>query len=242
MSYQVFIVDDESLARERLKRLLDKQTQFSVCGEAGHGEAALAWLQNNNADIVLLDIQMPGMGGLEVAAQIKQQKNSPVIIFCTAYDEYALEAFRVQALDYLLKPVRPEELNRALNRAAEWLNSPANSIHLNQSNARTHLTANSHKGYERIAVAEVIACVAEQKYVRILHEGGELLVDESLKQLEEEFPQVFIRTHRSALVALSRLHLLQAQQGGHQILLQGLDQPIPVSRRHLAKVKEAMEG
>ncbi len=242
MSYQVFIVDDERLARERLKRLLHEQEQFSICGEAEHGEAALAWLQHNHADIMLLDIQMPGMDGLEVAAFMQQQKNSPVIIFCTAYDEHALDAFRVQALDYLLKPVRPEELNRALNRAAEWLSSPANSDNLSQRSVRTHLTANSHKGLERIAVADIIACVAEQKYVRILHAGGELLVDESLKQLEEEFPQVFIRTHRSALVAQSRLYLLQAQQSGHQILLQGLDQPIPVSRRHLAKVKEAMEG
>lgn len=242
MSYRVFIVDDEPLARERLKRLLQGQEQFSVCGEAEHGEAALAWLKKNQADIMLLDIQMPGVNGLQVAAKIQPQENAPVIIFCTAYDEHALEAFRVQALDYLLKPVRPEELSRALNRAAEWLSNPANSASSTQVSERTHLTANSHKGFERIAVADIIACVAEQKYVRVLHEDGELLVDESLKQLEEEFPQLFIRTHRSALVALERLHLLQAQQGGHQILLHGLAEPIPVSRRHLAKVKEAMEG
>lgn len=242
MSYQVLIVDDEPLARERLKRLLLDQEQFTVCGEAEHGKAALAWLKDNHADIMLLDIQMPGMNGLEVAAQIQQQQSAPVIIFCTAYDEHALEAFRVQALDYLLKPVRPEELTRALNRAVEWLNSPANSTTANQVSERTHLTANSHKGFERIAVADIIACVAEQKYVSVLHKGGELLVDESLKQLEEEFPQIFIRTHRGALVARSCLHLLQSQPAGHQILLHGLAQPIPVSRRHLAKVKEAMEG
>lgn len=242
MSYQVLIVDDEFLARERLKRLLLDRESFSVCGEAEHGMAALDWLQKNHADIMLLDIQMPGMDGLEVAAKVRQLENPPVIIFCTAYDEHALEAFRVQALDYILKPVSPEELIRALNRASEWLNNPANSTALNSNTTRTHLTANSHKGFERIAVADIIACVAEQKYVRVLHEGGELLVDESLKQLEEEFPQLFIRTHRSALVALERLHLLQAQQGGHQILLHGLAEPIPVSRRHLAKVKEAMEG
>lgn len=242
MSYQVLIVDDEFLARERLKRLLLGKEGFSVCGEAEHGMAALDWLQKNHADIMLLDIQMPGMDGLEVAAKVRQLENPPVIIFCTAYDEYALEAFRVQALDYILKPVSPEELTRALNRASEWLNNPANNTALNSNTTRTHLTANSHKGFERIAVADIIACVAEQKYVRVLHEGGKLLVDESLKQLEEEFPQLFIRTHRSALVALERLHLLQAQQGGHQILLHGLAEPIPVSRRHLAKVKEAMEG
>lgn len=242
MSFQVLIVDDELLARERLKRLLLDKGSFSVGGEAEHGMAALDWLQKNHADIVLLDIQMPGMGGLEVAAKVRQLENPPVIIFCTAYDEHALEAFRVQALDYILKPVSPEELNRALNRATEWLNNPANSAQPSSNSTRTHLTANSHKGFERIAVADIIACVAEQKYVRVLHEGGELLVDESLKQLEEEFPQLFIRTHRSALVAKDRLHLLQSHPSGHQLLLHGLEQAIPVSRRHLAKVKEAMEG
>lgn len=241
MSYQVLIVDDEFLARERLKHLLLGKESFNVCGEAEHGMAALDWLQKNHADIMLLDIQMPGMNGLEVAAKVRQLENPPVIVFCTAYDEHALEAFRVQALDYILKPVSPEELTRALNRASEWLNNPANSAQLSSNNTRTHLTANSHKGFERIAVADIIACVAEQKYVRVLHEGGELLVDEPLKQLEEEFSHLFIRTHRSALVALNRLHLLQAQQGGHQILLHGLTEPIPVSRRHLAKVKAAMQ-
>src|SRR5690606_5707367 len=130
------------LARERLKRLLLDRESFSVCGEAEHGMAALDWLQKNHADIMLLDIQMPGMDGLEVAAKVRQLENPPVIIFCTAYDEYALEAFRVQALDYILKPVSPEELTRALNRASEWLNNPANNTALNSNTTRTHLTAN----------------------------------------------------------------------------------------------------
>lgn len=242
MKYQVLIVDDEPLARERLKRLLQTQASFTVIGEAEHGPAALAWLQENQADLMLLDIQMPGADGLEVAEQVKQLANPPVIIFCTAYDEHALAAFRVQALDYLLKPVRPEALTQALQRASEWLSNPANAPKPGSDNTRTYITANSHKGLERIAVADIIACLAEQKYVRVLHQGGELLIEESLKQLEEEFPERFIRTHRSALVAQERLQRLQAQQGSHQVLLQGLEQAIPVSRRHLAKVKEAMEG
>lgn len=239
MTYRVFIVDDEHLARERLKRLLQKHEAFAVCGEAEHGEAALLWLQENTADIMLLDIQMPGTNGLVVAKQVRQLKNPPVIIFCTAYDEYALEAFRVQALDYLLKPVRPEELTAALNRAVDWLSSLTGS---QTEKERTHLSANTHKGLERIAVVDIIACLAEQKYVSVLYENGRVLVDESLKQLEEEFPSVFIRTHRSALVAKDRLHLLQSHPSGHQLLLHGLEQAIPVSRRHLAKVKEAMES
>lgn len=238
MSYQVLVVDDEALARQRMQRLLQQQAHFTVAGEAEHGEAALAWLKQNKADIVLLDIQMPGLNGLDTAALIQKLPNSPVIIFCTAYDEHALEAFRVQALDYLLKPVRPEDLTRALMRAEEWLLSVANTA--NPAAGRTHLTANSHKGLERVAIADVIACIAEHKYVGVLHEGGKLLVEESLKQLEEEFPQVFIRTHRSALVATNRLYRLQSVAGGHQVYLHGLTQPVAVSRRHLAKVKSAM--
>lgn len=238
MSYQVLIVDDEALARQRMQRLLQQHTQFTVAGEAEHGEAALAWLQQQHADIVLLDIQMPGLNGLEAAALIQKLPNSPVIIFCTAYDEHALEAFRVQALDYLLKPVRPEDLTRALKRAEEWLISAVSKNNL--ATERTHLTANSHKGLERIALTDIIACVAEHKYVGVLHEGGKLLVEESLKQLEEEFPQHFIRTHRSALVATNRLYRLQSVAGGHQVYLHGLNQPVAVSRRHLAKVKSAM--
>ena len=239
MSYQVLIVDDEALARQRMQRLMQQQTGFSVVGEAEHGDAALAWLKQNKADIVLLDIQMPGLNGLDAAALIQKLTNPPVIVFCTAYDEHALEAFRVQALDYLLKPVRPEDLTRALARAEEWLVNVANMN--SPTAARTHLTANSHKGLERVAVADIIACVAEHKYVGVLHTGGKLLVEESLKQLEEEFPQVFIRTHRSALVAAARLHRLQPVAGGHQVLLHGLSHPIAVSRRHLAKVKAAMQ-
>lgn len=238
MSYQVLIVDDEPLARQRLKHLVQAQPLYQVVGEAEHGEAAISWLAQNKADIVLLDIQMPGLTGLETAALIQQLTHPPVIIFCTAFDEHALEAFRVEALDYLLKPVRPEELSRALKRAEEKLSSAAS---VNEAGTvRTHLTANSHKGLERVAIADIIACVAEHKYVGVLHTHGKLLVEDSLKQLEEEFPQFFIRTHRSALVAKNRLHLLQAQPGGHQVLLYGLANPIPVSRRHLAKVKSTM--
>lgn len=237
-SYTVLIVDDEPLARQRLVRLLQAHSDFCVAGEAAHGEAALAYLTEQTVDLVLLDIQMPGRSGLEVAAQIQALKKPPLIIFCTAFEQHALAAFGVDAVDYLLKPVRPEDLSRALNRVKERLSMRVPAL----EPARTHISAQTHKGLELIALADIYACLAEQKYVTVLHAGGETLIDESLKQLEEQFPDLFIRAHRNALVAKQKIIRLEALvSGGHQLHLQHLNQPIPVSRRQLGELKQLMK-
>lgn len=237
MSYSVLIVDDEPLARERLKRLLLNHDEFKVVGIAEHGAAALEFLTQQVVDVVLLDIQMPGMNGLETAEKMQQLKNVPQVIFCTAYDEHALAAFRVQAIDYLLKPIRSEELARALNRVHEWLVARPNVLH-EAAQQNTHIVSSGHRGVERIAIENVLACVAEQKYVQVFHRDGAVLVDESLKQLEQNFPNYFVRSHRSALVAQDKIQRLQyLTEGGCQLWIADLSQPIPVSRRHLAAVK-----
>lgn len=237
MTYRILLVDDEPLARQRLQRLLQAHPDFCVAGEAAHGDAALDWLQQHQADLVLLDIQMPGRNGLDTAAAIQQLAQPPLLVFCTAHDEYALQAFTVQAIDYLLKPVRPEDLTRALQRAGEWLAQrpvPATP-------ARNHLSARTHHGLQLIPLDEVLYCQADQKYVTVVHDQGETLIDESLKQLEEEFPTRFIRAHRSALVAIDRIERLEAvPAGGHQLVLRGHDQGVPVSRRHLAEVRQLL--
>lgn len=235
MTYRVLIVDDEPLARERLQRLLHAQPNFTVVAMAEHGEAALHYLQQQAVDLVLLDIQMPGLDGLQVAAQIQQLAQVPQIIFCTAYDEHAIAAFKVNAVDYLLKPVRPEELAQALQRSAERLAS-SNKTAAEES---SYLVASGHRGIERIALEHVLACVAEQKYVQVLHQQGSTLIDGSLKQLEQEFSDYFIRSHRGALVAKDKIQRLQSlPDGSHQLWLHGLSQPIAVSRRHLGRIKE----
>lgn len=243
MSYQVLLVDDEPLARERLKRLLQEHDDFVCAGEAGDGSAALSWLQQHGADLVLLDIQMPGRSGLDVAAAMQQLPQPPLLVFCTAYDEHALQAFAVKALDYLLKPVRREDLSRALQRAGEWLaQRPASVAAATAPGSRTHLSARTHNGLQLIPLESIICCHADQKYVTVLHEDGETLVDESLKQLEDEFPQLFIRVHRSTLVAKQRMERLQAvDEGGHQLWLRGLAEGVAVSRRHLAEVRRVMK-
>lgn len=232
---RLLIVDDEPLARQRLRRMLQQYPEFTVVEEFSHGAALLTWLEKNTADIILLDIQMPGQTGLEVAELLQQHSQPPMVIFCTAYDEHAIAAFKVDAVDYLLKPVRQEELTKALKRAALKVIPVAAK--------RTHISANTHKGLERIAIEEVSACLAEQKYVKVIHQAGEFLIEESLKQLEEDFPDFLIRAHRSALVNKHQIVRLETQvNGGHQVCVKGVEEPISISRRQLAEIRQHLKS
>ncbi|MCD8522248.1 MAG: LytTR family DNA-binding domain-containing protein [Saccharospirillaceae bacterium] len=243
MTYRVLLVDDEPLARERMKRLLLEHHDFVCAGEAANGDAALAWLGMHQADLVLLDIQMPGRNGLDTAAALQALAQPPLVVFCTAYDEHALQAFAVKAIDYLLKPVRKEDLCRALQRASEWLMQQRAEYPLvRPSGSRTHLSARTHNGLQLIPLESVFYFYADQKYVNVHHEGGETLIDDSLRQLEDEFPGLFVRVHRSALVALNRIERLETlNSGGHKVYLRGLADGVPVSRRHLSEVRRVMK-
>ncbi|GGY56165.1 DNA-binding response regulator [Bacterioplanes sanyensis] len=240
MSYRVMLVDDEPLARERLKRLLMEHDNFDWVAEAGDGASTVEWLRSNSVDLVLLDIQMPELDGLQTAQQLQQLPNPPLVVFCTAYEEHALQAFSVQALDYLLKPVGKENLSRALQRAAQWLQQKPEAAAVG-GGARTHLSARTHAGLQLIPVEEVLFFSADHKYVSVFHEGGETLIDDSLRQLEDEFGERFLRVHRSTLVARSRIERLESQPGGgHCVFLRGHDGGIAVSRRHVPVVRRAM--
>jgi len=241
MSYRVLIVDDEPLARQRLKRLLEEHTNFSCVAEAGDGQAAVDWLRQFRADLVLLDIQMPGLDGMAAAGQITALPQAPVVVFCTAYDDHALAAFDVNAADYLLKPIRKEDLSRALNRATSRLErAQAEASHTPA--ARTHISARTSHGIVLTPVDDVIYFNADQKYVSMVHEQGETLIDDSLKQLEEEFPERFLRIHRSTLVAVPRIQSLESTEEGVVLHLKGTDTALPVSRRHVPGVKRFIKG
>ncbi len=237
MSYRVLVVDDEPLARQRLKRLLEEHKDFACIAEAGDGQAAVDWLSQFRADLVLLDIQMPGLDGLQAAEKIRSLANPPVIVFCTAYDDHALAAFDVDAADYLLKPIRKDDLIRALSRAAERL-----SRQVAGPAARTHISARTSQGLVLTPVDDVLFFSADQKYVSMHHADGETLIDDSLKQLEEEFPQRFMRIHRSYLVASDRVQRLENTDDGVILWLRGSDHPLPVSRRHAPGVKKHLRG
>lgn len=240
---RVLIVDDEPLARERLRRQLEAQAEVAVVGEAGNGREALLLASRLQPDVVLLDIRMPGMDGLETARHLEALAMPPAVIFTTAYGEHALEAFDRHAVDYLLKPIRAERLAaalascRRLNRAQVSALSDAD-----EGTARSHLCARRHGDLVMVPVDAVLFFQADQKYVRVVYADGELLLEESLKGLQEEFGARFVRIHRNALVARAALHALVHDGGTLRVELAGCAERLEVSRRHAAALRALLRG
>lgn len=236
----LLIVDDEPLARSRLKRLAEQVPGCTVLGEAGNGREAVELVERLAPDVVLMDIQMPLMDGIEAARHIAELQTPPAVIFCTAYDEYALEAFKVQAVGYLLKPVRSEELSAALQKLPKVNRVQARQ--LQQGERRSHISARTHQGLVLLPVEQVRCFRSDQKYVSVLYPGPELLIEDSLKELEDEFGSDFIRVHRNALVALRHVISLEKNADGSAALaLDGMPEKIQISRRHLADVRKTLK-
>jgi two-component system response regulator AlgR len=237
----VLIVDDEPPARSRLRQLLAELPGFSVIGEAGNGEEALALCSALGPDVVLLDIRMPGLDGLGVASQLAGWEQRPAVVFTTAYDEYAIQAFEAQAVGYLLKPVRRERLQQTLDHATRVRR--AQLLRLPGATPRSHICVQRARGLQMIPVEDVLCFQADQKYVTAWHIGGEALLDEPLKDLEDEFGDRFLRIHRNALVAVARLDSLERDEDGSwHVRLKGDPRPLPVSRRHVGEVKRRLRS
>jgi len=227
---KVLIVDDEAPARQRLCRLIEELDGYEVAGEASNGELALDFCAGNEPDVILLDIRMPGMDGVETARHLLAMESPPAVIFTTAYDEYALQAFDAEAIGYLLKPIRKEKLEQALNRAAR-LTRPQ-LVAAGSSDARTRICVRVREGLRMIPIDAVSCFRADQKYVVVHHDEGEVLIDETLKDLEKEFADNFVRIHRNALVAMTRLSSVRKNSDGAYVaVVQGMTNALPVSRR-----------
>jgi len=238
---KVLIVDDEPLARDRLQRLLLRVRPGAECRQAQSGESALRELGSFEAELLLLDVRMPGLGGIELAAQLDDLAEPPAVIFCTAYDEYALDALRHQAVAYLLKPVREEELDKALKLAGRVNRVQVAALRGDDSGGRRQVSSQGHRGLETMPVEDIRCFVAGQKYVTACGPQRELLLPDSLKDLELEFNHSFLRVHRNALVALRYVQrLLRDGDGGWCLELEGVAMRPAVSRRHLASVKERL--
>lgn len=241
---KLLVVDDEQPARTRLCEMLQTFPGCELAGEAANGRDALALWEKTQPDVVLLDIRMPVMDGLETARHLAALDNPPAVIFTTAYDEFAVAAFDARAVAYLLKPVRRERLEAALAGAARL-----NRAQLNQLAAETHHTARRHvcarlRDKLHVVAVENIQCfIAGQKYVTVYHSGGELLIDEALKDLEREFNGSFLRVHRNALVALAWVENLEKTGDGHfRLHLRGRPEPVEVSRRLVTEVRARLRG
>jgi len=239
---RVVIADDEPLARERLRSLLAAQEGVDVVAEAGNGEQALHACAELQPDLVLLDIAMPGLDGLEAARHLASFEPRPAVVFCTAYDAHALSAFEAAAIDYLMKPVRAERLAAAIARALSFLAGRGGQPqHDAGQQARSMLCARLRGSLRLIPLDDIHYLQAEEKYVVVHHARGEDLIEESLKSLEEEFASRFVRIHRNCLVARDRLIELRRTRTGVQVVLSDVEQSLEVSRRCVPMLKQVLE-
>ena len=240
---RILIVDDEPLARARLRGLLSDFPDVELAGEAGDGEAALRACDRHRPDLVMLDIRMPGMDGMEVARRLAARPSPPLVVFCTAFDGHALSAFETDAIDYLVKPVRVQRLLSALQKVPKL--KPLNAERISQlpANARRFLSVTERSRVVLVPIDEVVYLKAELKYITIRTANREHLLEESLTRLEQEFGHRFVRVHRNCLVARDAIRGFERRVNDDgdahwEVLLNGLSETLPVSRRQQGIVRE----
>ena len=234
----ILITDDEQLARERLHSMLE-ELGHNVVGEAANGEQALQLCEQYQPDIILLDIRMPGMDGLETANHLSLLAQPPAIIFTTAFDEYALKAFKTHAVDYLLKPVRLRELETALSATTHLSMAQQHALDKLKLETATpvYISARVKGNMQLIPLADIYYFQADQKYICIGYKQGEVLIEDSLVTIEQRYPQL-LRIHRNALAAMNYITALEKDTDGrYHIRLRDCDKALEVSRRHLPEVR-----
>lgn len=252
---RIFLVDDERPARERMKEVLgDVAAELPnvVVGEAASGHEGLSLVPTLAVEVALVDIHMPQMSGMEFARHLASLEQPPAVVFVTAHDQYAIEAFEVNALDYLLKPVRAVRLLAALHKAratgAVGREPLARAAAAAGQGPRRYLSVSERGCIHLVPIAEVIYLKAELKYVTIRTPQREFLIEESLASLEQEFGEAFVRVHRACLVARARVRGFErvgAENGegtGWAIVLEGATERLPVSRRQWPVVKSLANG
>lgn len=244
---KVLIVDDEKLARERLTRMINTLDHYEVVGEAANGDEAVKRTLEFEPDVVLLDVRMPGTDGMVAANKIAELDAPPAVVFCTAFGEHAVEAIDANAAGYLLKPVRREALVEALGKIgrvnkiqAQTVSGDENAL---KQNSRTHISAKTRRGIELIPLSDVRFFLADHKYVTVRHDSGEVLIDDTLRDLEDEFGDRVVRIHRNALVMTDHLEGLDRDAQGHyQVRLRGVEDKLDVSRRHVSGLRRLVQS
>lgn len=236
----ILIADDEAPARARLAALLRRAGfDYRPVAEAANGAEVLAVCADQQIDLVLLDIRMPGMDGIETALELARRPSPPAVVFVTAYDEHALDAFDANAIDYLLKPVRTDRLVRALGKAAV-LSGEQQSV---LAGTGAFIGVSYRGAVGRVPASRVIFLRADKKYVEVWSEEGMALTEESLRAIVERMSDRFMRVHRNALVSPARVRELQRDALGNLVLkLDGTDETVDVSRRHAADVRRLLRA
>lgn len=233
--FNILIIDDEQPARDRLRRLVEAMPQYAVVGEAASGTEALERIRELSPDVLLLDISMPGMDGMSLARVLQEGGASPAVVFCTAYQDQALRAFEVEAVDYVVKPVRAERLEKALEKARRFVGRD------DDQEPEQFLRSTVGGKVVLTPIHRVICLVAEDKYTTVIHERGNTVIDESLTELEERFPSLFFRVHRNALISRKHLRGLERLHDGTTMaLLSGTERKPEVSRRNISALRKLL--
>jgi two-component system response regulator AlgR len=242
---RIVITDDEAPARSRLHDLLldcSAELPLEVVGEAGNGQELLDCLEVTPCDVVLLDIRMPVLDGIEAALHMQSLPRRPAIVFTTAYDAFAVKAFELQAIDYLLKPIRQRRLSEALMRARTLAAPSTQALRQLQAGARKHLSVQERGKLLLVPVEQILFLRAEQKYVTIRTAQREYVLEEPLTRLEQEFGPRFVRIHRNCLIGRDHIdgfeRVSEGGESGWSVIVRGLKERLPVSRRQQHVIRE----
>jgi two-component system response regulator AlgR len=240
---RLLIVDDEKPARDRLQRLLSDIANIEIVGQAANGTEAIDAVVKHDVELVLMDIRMPGMDGLEAASHLSNLDEPPAVIFTTAFADHALEAFQTHAVDYLLKPVKRESLISAIEAAQKptRAQSARNNTVFKNLEERAHICARVRGNLVLVAIDDIYYFQADQKYVLVRYSGGEVLIEDSLKTLEDEFGDRFYRIHRNALISIRRVTGLR-NDNGVRVTFRDIDDTLEISRRHLPGVRKIIKN
>ena len=240
---KVLIVDDEAPARDRLIHMVSSIDSMETSGEASNGLEAVRMVQDSHPDVVLMDIRMPGMDGLEAARHLSEMDEPPAIIFTTAYSEHALEAYDANAVDYLVKPIRQEKLEKSLAKARKLTKAQIAALNMEtNTTGRSHICARIRGNLELIPVDEIVYFQADQKYITVRHVGGEVLIEDALKNLEIEFEDRLIRIHRNALVSTNYITGMEKNIDGRFVVtFKDVEDKLEISRRHVAEVRKFLK-
>ena len=230
---RILIIDDEQPARNRLRRMLTGIPAVHVSGEAATGQEALRLIPLKEPDVLLLDISMPGLDGMTLAQMLQKQDSPPAVIFCTAWSDQAVEAFECDAVDYLVKPVRPERLQVAIDKARRFVAGGADP------GEGVFLRSTLGGKVSLIPLSEVICLYAEDKYTTVVHKKGRQVINQTLQELEDSHADILLRVHRGTLVAKKAIRGLQnVSKGRCRVQLEGCETRVPVSRRNLPAVRK----
>lgn len=246
MTLKTLIVDDEALARSRMRTLLRdcSSPAAEVVAEAAQGAEAQAHLASMALDLVLLDVHMPGIDGIQLARELRERNDAPAVVFVTAHASHAVTAFELDAVDYLTKPVRAERLQQALQKVERFLKE-RRALQKTEAVPETLLIQDRGRA-ERVPLSEVLYLKSEYKYLTVRTATRSHILDGSLNEFEERYPQRFLRVHRNALVARSAIRALEKYDDGEDaegwaLRLESIPEPVAVSRRQLAAVREVLK-